>query len=324
MSASGSHAGDQKVVVLTGPTAAGKSGLALEAAHRFRGEIVNADSMQVYRFMDIGTAKPTLEQRAAAPHHLFDIVTPDQPYNAGLYARDARKVAADIHGRGAVVLLVGGTGLYIRSFLDGLVASGPVDAALRERLEREQTEAAEEGDPERLHRRLRSLDPDAAERIHPNDLRRTVRALEIIEMLGRPASRVQAAHAFADRPYEVLHLALDPGREVLDARIDERCAAMIEAGLLREVRRLRERGYGADLAPMQAIGYRHINPVADGSDTLANALVAMQRDTRRFARRQRTWLRGVAEVRWRDPRKPDEILAEIEHFLSTAPPPDKA
>ena len=303
------------VVVVTGPTAAGKTDVAIEVARRFDGEVVNADSMQVFRYMDIGTAKPTLEQRAAVPHHLFDVVTPDVPYSAGRYAREARGVAEAIFARGRVVVLAGGTGLYIRSFLDGLIATGPPDAALRERLEREHATAVAQGDPLRLYERLASADPEAAARIHPNDARRTVRALEILEGAGRPASRVRDAHRFADRRYARLHLALDPGRDAVNERIDARCRAMIDAGLLREVRSLRDRGYGPELRPMQAIGYRHVNPVVDGLDTLANALVAMQKDTRQFARRQRTWLRAVPEAEWLDPRDVDRVLARVERFL---------
>jgi len=306
----------QPVVVLTGPTAAGKTTLALDIAARFDAEIVNADSMQVFRFMDIGSAKPSLEERARAPHHLFDLVNPDDPYSAGRYATDARETASKIHAAGKLALLVGGTGLYIRAFLEGLIDTGGADVALRERLETEHEKARTDGDPLRLYRRLEDLDPRAAARIHPNDLRRTIRALEIVERCGREASVVRGEHGFLDTPYDTLHLALDPGREIVNERINARCEAMIEAGLLQEVRRLREMGYGPDLRPMQAIGYRHINPVADGRDTLANALPAMQTDTRRFARRQRTWLRKVEEAVWCDPREPDGVLARVDRFLS--------
>lgn len=314
MSDAGTTAGG-RVVVVTGPTAAGKTQLAIEIALRFGGEIVNADSMQVFRHMDIGTAKPTLDQRSRVPHHLFDIVTPDVPYSAGRYAREARERARAIHDAGHLVVLTGGTGLYIRSFLAGLIDSGPPDPELRTRLEAEHQRAVREGDRHRLHERLRGADPDAAARIHPNDARRTIRALEILDGAGRSASIVRAEHAFADRPFEHLHLALDPGRDIVNERIDARCRAMIDQGLLREVRELRRR-YGPDLRPMQAIGYRHLNPVVDGSDTLANAVVAMQHDTRQFARRQRTWLRAIDDVTWLDPRHEKEVLERVERFLA--------
>ena len=314
-----SDGGEQKslgpVVVVTGPTASGKSSIAIELALRFGGEIVNADSMQVYRFMDIGTAKPSLEERASVPHYLFDMTTPDVEYDAGRYVLEARSVAADIHSRGKVVFLTGGSGLYIRAFLEGLAEVGGANPELRLRLEREHAQAVGEGDPTRLYRRLQAADPETAEGIHSNDLRRQIRALEIIEQFGVSASQLRSQHGFGDCPYEALHLVLDPGVEVLCARIDRRCHDMIEAGLLREVRQLRRRGYGAELRPMKAIGYRHINPVVDGSDTLANAVVAMQQDTRRFAKRQRTWLRKVTDAVWLDPTDSQAVEAAVTSFL---------
>jgi tRNA dimethylallyltransferase len=303
------------VVVVTGPTGSGKTGLAIGIAERFGGEIINADSMQVYRFMDIGTAKPTREQRARVAHHLFDVVTPDVRYSAGRYAREARAAAEAIHERGRLVVLTGGTGLYIRAFLQGLVDTGNADLELRARLEQIQARAAEADDPARLHRLLTQVDPEAAAVIHENDVMRTVRALEMLHTAGRPASQLWAGHAFADAPYRTLHLAIDPGRERLRERIERRCRGMIEAGLLREVRRLRELGYGPELKPMRAIGYRHINPVADGSDTLANAEVAMRIDTQRFARRQRTWIRKVEGAVWMDPDDEAAIYTAVESFV---------
>jgi len=303
------------VVVVTGPTASGKTPLAIEIAQRFGGEIVNADSMQVYRYMDVGTAKPSLEQRAQVPHHLLDVVTPDVPYSAGRYAEEARKVAAGIHADGKMVVLTGGTGLYIRAFLEGLLEAGEADPELRAELEEENRAAVEAGNPHRLHHRLADVDPEAADRIHPNDVRRIIRALEIAGSLGKPASSLRAEHGFGDRPYRTLHFAFDPGREALAERIDRRCAEMIDNGLLREARALRERGYGPELRPMRAIGYRHMTPVVDGADTLANALEVMRRDTRRFARRQRTWLRKVPDVRWQRPDATGAIFDAVESFL---------
>lgn len=303
------------VVVVTGPTGSGKSELAIQLAERFAGEIVNADSMQVFRFMDIGTAKPSAADRARVPHHLFDVANPNEAYSAGRYAKEARAAASQIHARGRVVFLTGGTGLYIRAFLDGLIHTENRDPGLRRRLESEQARAAEAGDPHRLHRRLRDLDGEAAAKIHANDVRRTVRALEILEQSGERASSVRQAHGFRDRPFRVLHLAIDPGREKLARRIEARAEGMIQAGLLREVRALRERGYAADLKPMQAIGYRHIQPVVDGADTLANALEAIKADTRRFAQRQRTWIRPLPDVHWHDPMEPDAVFERVGRFL---------
>ena len=306
------------VVVVAGPTAAGKSGVAIDLALELGAEIVNADSMQVYRYLDIGTAKPSLADRARVPHHLLDVVPPDVPYSAGRYAREARIAAAQIHARRCPVLLSGGTGLYLRAFLEGLIEDEG-DPELRRALEREAAQAVREGDAERLHRRLIEVDRNAAARIHPHDLRRTVRALELASRHGAPASELRARHAFHDQPYRVLYLVLDPGREALDRRIDARAAAMLEAGLLRECRALVERGYGAELRPLQAIGYRHILPVVEGRDTLVNALAAMQHDTRRFARRQRTWFRAVRNARWLHPDDREGIAALVRAFLAASP-----
>lgn len=305
------------LVVVTGPTASGKTAVAIALAEKFGGEIINADSMQVFRFMDIGTAKPSAEQRARVPHHLLDVVTPDVDYSAGRYAGDARRAAAAIHARGALPFLVGGSGLYIRAMLEGLIGDAAADPELRDRLEAEHAMAVEQGEPGRLHERLAALDPEAARTIHPNDTRRVIRALEICERTGLASSRVRREQAFADRPYRSLHLALDPGREALDVRIDARCVEMVEAGLLQEVRNLRARGYGPELRPMQAIGYRHLGPVVDGLDILANALVAMQRDTRRFARRQRTWLRALEDVVWVHPDDGAGIERRVREFLES-------
>ncbi len=303
------------VVVVTGPTASGKTSLAIELALRFGGEIINADSMQVFRFMDIGTAKALPEQQERVPHHMLDVVTPDVPYSAGRYAEAARASATRIHARGTVPVLTGGTGLYIRAFLEGLIPSGEVDPQLRAEIERAHEQAVAEGEPQRLHRQLASIDPEAAASIHANDVRRVTRALEIARQVGTKSSEVRGAHGFADRPYRSLHLALQVEREELNTRIDGRCAELINAGLLQEVRMLLDRGYGPELRPMQAIGYRHLLPVARGRDTLEMALEAMRRDTRRFARRQRTWLRRVPEVVFADAHEPDAIFERVEKFL---------
>jgi tRNA dimethylallyltransferase len=303
------------VVVLAGPTAAGKTPLAIELAERFDAEVVSADSMQVYRYLDIGTAKPSLAERARVPHHLLDVVTPDVPYSAGRYLVDARAAAAEIHGRGKPVLVVGGTGLYVRAMLEGLVPAGGADAELRASLEARDREARERGDPGWLHRRLAERDPERARELHPNDAVRIIRALEIFERAGGTAN-ARADARVARCPYRVLHLAVDPGRDALNARIELRCDAMIEAGLLNEVRELRACGYGPSLRPLQAIGYRHMHPVVEGVDTLVNAVAEMKRDTRRFARRQRTWLRAVPGLLWREPEDAAALAAEVERFLA--------
>ncbi len=303
------------VVIITGPTASGKTAIGIRLARRCGGEILNADSMQVYRYLDIGTAKPTLAERALVPHHLIDIVAPDVQYNAGIYSRDARRAASEVCRRDRAVFLVGGTGLYIRAFLEGLMEAGGADPDRRRALEEEHRAAVAAGERRRLHDRLTSLDPESGARIHPNDLVRIVRALELIEATGKPLSELRAGPQPQKPRYRTLHLVIDPGPEKLKARIDARCVQMVESGLLQEVRSLRERGWGPELSCMRAIGYRHMQPVIDGADTLANVLVEMQRDTRHFARRQRTWLRSLRDAVWMDPDDEDGLQETVEAFL---------
>ena len=309
------EAGSPPVVVISGPTAAGKSALGLRLALRFGAEIVNADSMQVYRYMDIGTAKPSPEERARVPHHLIDVVTPDVAYNAGRYTTDARAAEARIRARGRRVLLVGGTGLYLRAFLEGLATQVPADPELRRALEEEHARAVRAGDEGRLHRRLAAVDAETAARLHPRDRVRIVRALELFEATGERPSELHRAGRRASPVYRALQLVVDPGRETLARRIDARCESMLARGLLQEVRRLRERGYGPELPAMRAIGYRHMQPVIDGHDTLAHVLELMKRDTRQFARRQRTWWRAVPDAVWVHPDAEACIEARIAAFL---------
>lgn len=312
--------GSAPVVVVTGPTASGKSQAALELAERFGGEVVNADSMQVYRLLDVGTAKPSAADRARVPHHLFDVVDPDVQYDAARYARDAEQAIAAIHARGRVPFVAGGSGLYIRALLEGLSVGVGRSPELRAALEAEDERARAAGDPALLHRRLAEIDPATADALHPNDRVRIVRALELHATTGVAPSVLQRrARERGGRAWRVLQLALDPGVEALARRIDRRCEAMIAGGLLQEVRKLRDLGYGAELPSMRAIGYRHMQPVVDGVDTLANVVEEMKRDTRRFARRQRTWLRGVPDVEWLTPEPLEALVQRVKRFLEEAP-----
>jgi len=305
------------VVVVTGPTASGKSAVALELAEALGGEIVNADSMQVYRGLDVGTAKPSAAERTRVPHHLFDVVDPDEQYDAGRYAKEGARAIASIHERGRPAFVVGGSGLYIKALLEGLSVGVGRDPALRRDLEAEDERARAAGDPSLLHRRLAEIDPTSAATLHPNDRVRIVRALEVHAATGRAPSLIHRA-ARAELPWRVLQLALDPGRETLAERIDRRCEAMLAGGLLQEVRRLRDLGYGPELPSMRAIGYRHMQPVIDGVETLANVLEAMKRDTRQFARRQRSWLRSVEGVEWLHPSPREAIRARVASFLAAS------
>ncbi len=283
------------ILALVGPTGTGKTALALALAERLGAEIVNADSRQVYRGLDIGSAKPSAAERAAVPHHLFDVVDPDQPFHCARYRDLARAAIADIEARGRRVLLVGGTGLYIKVLRYGIAAGPPRDAALRERLA-----AAEDDAPGTLHARLAALDPTAAARLHQNDRSRLIRALEVWELTGRPLSAAQAAHGFntPEMPMRVIGVTMDRAR--LYARLDARCRAMLDAGLLDEIRALWARGYGPDLAPLRSIGYRELGAHLRGECDLDTAVTAMQRATRQFAKRQLTWFRADPTVEWHD------------------------
>jgi tRNA dimethylallyltransferase len=287
------------LVVLSGPTASGKSSLAMALARAFPLEIVNADSLQVYRYLDIGTAKPLPADREEIPHHLVDVVDPDEPYDAGRYVRDAEGAIAGVRARGNVPLLVGGTGMYVRAVLRGLdpLPSDPeVRSALNRRWEEEGSAA--------LHGELSRLDPETAARVHPADRLRVVRALEIAAVSGIPPSRARVAWGAADKGgRRVLFLALWPPREELYRRIDARTEGMFRQGLLDEVRGLLAKGYGRELKPMGALGYRHaVAHLLDGVP-LEDTVGTVKRDTRRYARRQETWLSAEAGVVRLDPGK---------------------
>ena len=291
---------DPRVVVIGGPTAAGKTGAAIELAERIGGEVISADSVQVYRHMDIGTAKPSLEERRGIPHHGIDLVNPDEAYHAAAFARDAGLAVRRIRARGRTPLLVGGTGLYLRAFLEGLSGGVPADPELRRQLETRADEAAATGDASFLHRELRALDPERAEALHPNDRVRLIRAIEIARGTGGPVAG--APNAEPECAWQAVYCVIDPGDGLRDA-IDRRCDAMLEGGLLQEVRELRERGYGPELRSMQALGYRHMQPVIEGREILGHVAERMKADTWQYARRQRTWFRGVGGATWCGPKR---------------------
>ena len=292
-----------RVLVIAGPTASGKTALALALARRVGGEIVNADSQQVYRGLDVGTAKPTAAERAAVPHHLVDVVEPGEGMDAARFAALADAAIADVARRGRLPVVAGGTGLYLRALLHGVVAAPGRDPALREALERE---AAALGRPA-LHARLAAIDPAAAARIRPNDLVRIVRALEIAASGQRP-SELYAAHAFQPDRYAATLLALDPPRAALHARIDARVREMFEGGLLDEARALLERRGGA-LPARLPIGYAEAAACVRGELALDEAIRRVQVAHRRYARRQVIWLRRERGVEWLAPPYDLEALA---------------
>ncbi len=301
---------NNKVAVLVGPTAVGKTGVALELAREMGAEIVNADSLQVYRQMDIGTAKPTAAERALVPHHLLDVVDPPEPYDAARYSEEGRAVLAALQARGVIPLVVGGTGLYVKSLLSGLFDDGSPDHRLRQRLRQELTDR---GLPH-LYERLRRLDPASAWRLHPHDTYRILRALEVMEATGQPLSALLEAHQFRDSPYQVLKLGLLRPREELNRRIEARVEAMLSLGWLEEVEGLLSR-YPPDLKPFQALGYRHLIAFLQERWTWEEAIELLKRDTRRYAKRQLTWFKADPEVHWHSMEQVPEMLAAMREFF---------
>lgn len=301
-----------RVVILLGPTGVGKSKLAIDLAEELEGEIINADSMQVYRYMDIGTAKPTPEEQRRVKHHLIDLVNPDQPFHAALYRTLGRKTIDQLHREGKTILVVGGTGLYIKVLTRGIFPSPPVDPQVRERLRKE----AEEKGRESLYERLRSVDPKTASRLHPHDLYRVIRALEVFESTGMPISFYHEQHRFGERPYETLKIGLEMDRKKLYQRIEERVDQMMEKGFLEEVQGLLQMGYGPELKPMQSLGYRQMVQVLKNQISLEEAVRLVKRDTRHYAKRQWTWFKADPEVRWKNPlHDRREIFLEVRSFL---------
>jgi tRNA dimethylallyltransferase len=284
------------ILILAGPTAVGKTDASILLAQELKAEIVSADSMQIYRGMDIGTAKPSLEQRKLVYHHMIDIASPDQPYSVGDYLRDARSAIDGILASGGTPIVVGGTGLYIRALTRGLFHGPPADLELRERLLLREGE----GEPGVLYSDLVKVDPEAAVKIHPNDLRRTIRALEVYYLRDRKLSDFQQEHSFQDRPYQYRLVFLVRSRSELYARIEKRVDQMIGEGLEAEVRTLMDRGYLPGLSSMQGLGYKHFLDCFLGKTSRDEAVALLKRDTRRFAKRQFTWFRREPESVWVD------------------------
>ena len=301
----------RKIIVIAGPTASGKSSVSVELAHRFRGEIVNADSMQVYKQMDIGTAKPGHDARQDIPHHLFDVVNPDEDFNAAVYRSLAVPVIEDILARGRACFLVGGTGLYIKTLLGGLLVCPPPDPQMREELLRQ----CEEHGSEALHRRLARLDPETAQRIHPRDKVRITRSLEIMQLTGRSFSSLSREHRFKNKTFRCLKICLQIEREALYHRINERSLSMVQKGLIEETRSLLGKGYSPGLKPMKSLGYRHAVRHLEGLMDLRRMIGELQKDTRRYAKRQLTWFRADPEMKWAVPGAREVLVKEIDAFI---------
>jgi tRNA dimethylallyltransferase len=284
---------DPLLVAILGPTGSGKNALSIALAERFGGEIVNCDSVAVYRDFVIGTAKPTIQERARAPHHLFDAVDPTAYMTAGEYARQARAVLKEIYSRGTVPIVVGGTGLYLRALLDGLFAGPERSEELRERL---RERAAQKGS-QHLHRILKRRDEQAAGRIHPNDTPKLIRAIEVCLASRRPMSEQWEEGREPLRGFRIVRIGLDPKRSELYARINQRVVRMFEQGLIDETNALLSK-YGESARPLSSIGYSQVLQLLKGQLAQPDTVIAVQQAHRNYAKRQMTWFRREPEVSW--------------------------
>ncbi|MDD3814719.1 MAG: tRNA (adenosine(37)-N6)-dimethylallyltransferase MiaA [Desulfocapsaceae bacterium] len=302
------------VLVLIGPTAIGKTDLSLLLAERFGCEIVSVDSMQVYKYMDIGTAKVSLDERAQIPHHIIDVVDPDVEYDAASFVHDALGAIEQIHDRGRVPLLTGGTGLYLRALIDGLSSGIGQFPEIREQL---QQRLALDG-AHVLHEELGKYDRYSAERIHENDTHRLLRALEIYQATGKPWSEHILEHQKQKTPRfsNILQIGLTCERDQLYRRINQRTALMLKNGLEDEVRGLIARGYSPQLKTMQAIGYRHMNNYLEGIWNMEETERLLARDTRRYAKRQYTWFAAIPELEWFEVGDQTKIIERIKKWIT--------
>ena len=301
--------------VVLGPTGSGKSELGIRIAQELGGEIVNCDSVQIYRRFQIGTAKVPESERRGIPHHLIDLVEPGELFTAGDYARAGRTVLAEISGRGRIPVVVGGTGFYLRALLEGLSPGPPRQDALRARLQRREQKRAGS-----LHRILTRLDPAAAARIHRNDLNKTLRALEVRLLVGRPITKLFAEGRSPLHGFRPVKIGLSPERDLLYRKLDLRAAAMFQRGLMAEVRDLLASGVPAHAKPFESLGYQQALQAARGLITEEQAIESTQRETRRYAKRQLTWFRKEQDVYWLEgfgdePRVIERALACVKNTI---------
>ncbi|MBT8330825.1 MAG: tRNA (adenosine(37)-N6)-dimethylallyltransferase MiaA [Deltaproteobacteria bacterium] len=300
-----------KIIVICGPTGIGKTSVAIRLAEHFNGQIIGADSMQIYKYMDIGTAKPTIAEQARVVHHMVGIVTPDEPFDAALYAESARQIITGLCQHDILPFVVGGTGLYIKALLFGLFNDDVFDPHIRLKLKAE----AQTLGIDALHQRLHLLDPETAQRLHPNDTYRILRALEVVETSGKPISRLHREHGFAEQSFDALKIGLQMERELLYERINQRVDAMFAAGFLDEVKNLLARGYAADLKAMQSIGYRQMVETIQGRIPIDDCLRIVKRDHRRYAKRQLTWFNADPVIVWKSPEQIEEMIRLIDKFI---------
>ncbi|MBF0225250.1 MAG: tRNA (adenosine(37)-N6)-dimethylallyltransferase MiaA [Desulfobacterales bacterium] len=300
-----------KIIVICGSTGVGKTAISIEIAKKFNGEIVNADSMQIYKYLDIGTAKPNPYELSLAPHHLISIIEPDEAFDAGKYSQIAKNVIEEINLKGKLAIIVGGTGLYIKALIHGLFRGDSANESILEQLKKE---AGIYGS-EYLHNKLASFDPDSAKKIHPNDLFRIIRAIEIYESTGIPISKHQNKHGFSDAQFDALKIGLNIERNLLYEKINDRVHEMLKSGFLEEVENILKMGYSPDLKPLQSIGYRHLIEYIYKQKSFEETIETLKQDTRRYAKRQLTWFRADNEITWTEPSEVDKIENLINGFL---------
>lgn len=310
------------ILVICGPTAVGKSSFALTLAKRMGGEIVNADSVQVFEHVDIGTSKPSRAVRESVPHHLFDIYELDEESNVAEYIEMAKEAIGEIHDRGHIPIVVGGTGLYIRMLVHGIFDVPEADDEIREKY----WDIEDEKGSHHLHDQLQEVDPDLADDVHPNDAVRIIRGLEVYEQTGKPLSLHKREHKFSDPNFDALKIGLIRPREELYDRINERAELMVEKGLIEEYRDIIEQGYSQSLKPLNSLGYSQMREHVFGDLSLEEAIEQMQSETRRYAKQQISWFRSEPNVHWAmapvvgEDGLPGEVVADVEAFFENEEP----
>ncbi|MFH2012225.1 MAG: tRNA (adenosine(37)-N6)-dimethylallyltransferase MiaA [Pseudomonadota bacterium] len=301
-----------KIVVIVGPTAVGKTQLALEFATKIRAEIISADSMQIYKYMDIGTAKPTLDEQEKVKHHLIDILCPNEDFSAALFKQKAREAISIIDRHGKVAIVAGGTGLYIKVLTKGLFKGPGADQELRRVLRKKAALAGNDS----LYKELSKLDPVTAAKLHPNDSSRIIRAIEVCQLTQKPLSEYHEKHKFRDSPFDTFKIGLYIDRQNVYSRIEKRVDRMIDIGLVDEVKHLLEMGYTRDLNSMKGLGYKQIIGYLFGEYSLNEAISALKKDTKRYAKRQLTWFRADPEINWYSyPYDYSRIIQKIKEFF---------
>ena len=283
-----------KVIAIIGPTASGKTSLGIQLANQFNGEIISADSMQIYQYMDIGTAKPTSEELQSAPHHLIDIIPPDLPFNAGMFVEQADKAIKCINQKHKNPIVLGGTSLYIRTLIDGMIGAPEAPSDIKKKIQQD----IELKGLNYCYQQLKSLDPESASELHGNDISRIVRALEVYLTTGKSIKILQKKHQFRDRRYQPFYVGLDWPRDVLYQRINERVKIMVHQGLIEETEGLLKKGYDKKLPALNSIGYRQAVLYLEGKMTQDEMIADIQQKTRRYAKKQMTWYRKNSEINW--------------------------